>query len=287
MGCEATMISFLSNLFSKKKDDTPMRDVATLVTPLATPAIHIVSESSPSFSHFGGSPNLPSGTPWPERNGAKLGFLARLSLTEIRRTLSIDWLPHSGALLFFYDLERQPWGFDPKDRGSWSVLLVPDLGSPAEQTDDRPRGDGCHIPHRNVSFRRINVLPSLERDSLRGLNLTDKELEAYFSLSDLPFQGSPKHQISGFPAPVQGDDMELESQLVSNGQYCGDSNGYTDQRARLLSLGAQNWRLLLQFDSDDDLGVMWGDCGTIYYWVEADEAKAGNFSNTWLVLQCA
>lgn len=264
-----------------------MRDISALVAPLATPAIHIVSDSAPAFSHFGGSPNLPSGISWPERNGSKLGFLARLSLTEIQRTLPLDWLPQSGALLFFYDMEKQPWGFDPKDRGSWAVLLVPDLGIPTEQLNGGPNGNESPFPHRNVSFRRIDALPSLERDSMRALNLTDEESDAYFAISDLPFHDLPKHQIAGCPAPVQGDDMELECQLASNGLYCGDSSGYSDPRVSSLAPGATNWRLLLQFDSDDDLGVMWGDCGTIYYWVEADEAKSGNFSNTWLVLQCA
>lgn len=50
--------------------------------------------------------------------------------------------------------------------------------------------------------------------------------------------------------------------------------------------GASNWRLLLQFDSDDDLGVMWGDAGVIYYWVEAPAALAGRFENAWVILQC-
>ena len=50
--------------------------------------------------------------------------------------------------------------------------------------------------------------------------------------------------------------------------------------------GAANWRLLLQFDTDDDLGVMWGDAGVIYYWVEAPAALAGRFENAWLILQC-
>jgi len=31
---------------------------------------------------------------------------------------------------------------------------------------------------------------------------------------------------------------------------------------------------------------MWGDGGTIYYWVEADAARTGQFDNTWLILQC-
>jgi len=100
------------------------------------------------------------------------------------------------------------------------------------------------------------------------------------------FHSKAKHQISGFPSPVQGDDMELECQLVTNGLYCGDSSGYNDPRAKALRGGAAQWKLLLQLDTDDDLENMWGDVGTVYFWVEEHAARGGNFSNTWLILQC-
>ena len=281
------MTDILGRLFGKKGDNTPMRDVAALTAPLAAPAVQVVSLDAPALSHFGGSPSLPPDVAWPERRGVKLGFLARLSLAEIHRAHPVPWLPKVGALLFFYDMEEQPWGFDPKDRGSSVVLLVPDLPEPTEQVDDGPDGNVFPFPPRNVGFRRIDVLPSWERDSVRALELTEQESDEFFKLAEARFHGMPKHQVSGFPAPVQGDDMELECQLVSNGLYCGDPSGYKDPRVPALQPGAANWRLLLQIDTDDDLGVMWGDCGTIYYWVEEHEARYGNFANTWLVLQCA
>lgn len=42
----------------------------------------------------------------------------------------------------------------------------------------------------------------------------------------------------------------------------------------------------MQVDSDDDLGVMWGDAGMLYFWVEESAARAGDFSNAWVILQC-
>jgi len=105
-------------------------------------------------------------------------------------------------------------------------------------------------------------------------------------LIDAEFRGAPKHQVAGYPSPVQGDDMELECQLVTHGLYCGDPSGYQDPRAVSLRDGAKDWRLLFQFDSDDELDVMWGDAGTLYYWVEREAAARGDFSNAWLILQC-
>ncbi len=279
------MTNMFSRWFGKKDDDTPVRDVAALAAPIAAPAVHIVKTDAPSRSHFGGSPNLPPGLDWPERNGTRLEFLARLSLPEIGVAHPIDWLPGDGALLFFYDLAEQPWGFDPKHRGGWAVLHVPDLTGPVSQPEDQTKRNASEVPHRNVAYRRIDVLPSLERDIAGPLQLNDKESDLYFELAEHAFRGDPKHQVAGFPATVQGDGMELECQLASNGVYCGDAR-YDDPRVGQLTPGAANWRLLFQFDTDDDLAVMWGDAGVVYYWIEEQAARAGRFENAWLILQC-
>jgi len=280
------MIDFLSRLFGRKKDCIPMHDIPARASSLAAPAIQVVLDGMPSRSHFGGVPGLPEGVAWPEREGVPLGFLARLSLAELHAAHSLSWLPETGALLFFYDLEAQPWGFDPGDRDGFAVLRVADLPAPLEQADGGSGASGRSLPRRNLGFRRIEVLPSLEREPVEALELDDRESDAYSDLAEASFRGLPRHQVGGYPAPVQGDDMELECQLASHGLYCGDASGYRDPRAEALRAGATNWRLLLQFDSDDELGVMWGDCGTLYFWVEEEAAREGDFGNVWLVLQC-
>lgn len=253
-----------------------------LATDLATPAVQVMLQDRPTRSNFGGRPCLPQGVDWPEKDGRKLAFLARISLSEVHHAATVDWLPAEGALLFFYDVEQQPWGFDPKDRGSWAVLHVPDLERPPESTD---KDDSSPLRFKYAAFGRVFSYPTWERRSVAKLKLTDAEMELYADLADGQYQGSPKHQISGFPSPVQGDSMELDCQLVSNGLYCGDSSGYNDPRARLLQPGSYDWRLLLQIDADDDLEVMWGDCGTLYFWVQEQPARAADFSGAWLILQ--
>ena len=279
------MTNFISRWFTKKPDE-PVRDIVALTAPLGVPAIHIVKTESPSLSHFGGSPQLAEAMSWPVHKGKPLSFLARLSLPEIHRASPIDWLPRTGALLFFYDIDEQPWGFDPKDRGSSVVLLARELPAPVAQPEAPPEGGPSPVPHRNVAFRRVDVFPSWERDAVRDLQLSDKESDLLADLTDKVFQEEPKHQLAGFPAPVQGDGMELECQLATHGLYCGDPAAYDDQRAKVLEPGARDWRLLFQVDSDDAIGVMWGDAGVIYYWVQEHAAREGRFENTWLILQC-
>lgn len=277
-------MSLLNRLFGSKPQP-PMRDVAALAAPHSAPALHVTLNDAPSRSHVGGEPNLPEGIDWPTRKGARLDFLARLSLADIHRAGPIGWLPARGALLFFYDLERQPWGFDPADRGSWAVLLVDDLEASVAAADQLAANRAV-LPFRFAHFRLVQSLPSWERASIGALGLNEPESEELMRLTDEVFDNKPKHQVGGFPAPVQGDEMELEAQLASHGLYCGNETGYKDPHAASLRPGAADWRLLFQFDSDDDLGVMWGDCGTLYFWVPEASAQEGKFEDTWLVLQC-
>jgi uncharacterized protein YwqG len=43
--------------------------------------------------------------------------------------------------------------------------------------------------------------------------------------------------------------------------------------------------LLLQVDSDD-VGMMWGDGGRLYFWIREQDARRADFSNVWMILQC-
>ena len=276
----------LSWLF-RKKSPLSMRDVEQLAGSLAAPAIHLVLGDIASKSHVGGSPALPRDIAWPECNGKRLDFLARFSLSEMQAVSPIPWLPQSGAVLFFYDIEAQPWGYDPQNRGRWSVLLVDDLPASADPTDFPSAESRPRVPFRYARAEAVRTLPSSEREAAQAFDLNDAESDELSRLADLPFADRPKHQIAGFPSPVQGDDMELQCQLASHGLNCGTAAGYADPRATSLGPGAAEWRLLLQFDSDDELGLMWGDCGMLYFWVQEAEARQGRFSNVWLVLQCA
>jgi uncharacterized protein YwqG len=94
------------------------------------------------------------------------------------------------------------------------------------------------------------------------------------------------HRMLGLPYLIQGDVMEIECQLASNGVYMGHAKAYSDPRHDHLRAGAQEWQLLLQVDSDETAEMAWGDDGMLYYWIRRRDLRALDFSDTWLVLQC-
>jgi uncharacterized protein YwqG len=93
------------------------------------------------------------------------------------------------------------------------------------------------------------------------------------------------HRLLGHPDHVQGD-MQVECQLVTNGLEWGAPSGYRDPRAVSLRPGAGDWRLLLQVDSEEAAGMMWGDAGRVYFWIRREDLLARDFDRSWLILRC-
>lgn len=276
----AKILDFIKRSSQKENTRRSFEEILLHVKPYSIPALMLRKTDASTQSYLGGDPYLPPDATWPSKDGNDLTFLASLDLEEVAATGAISWLPKQGKLLFFYDADNQPWGFDPKDRGGWSVLYIDQIGS--DETAKIPT-----LPQFFVEFETVDSLPDWQRFDDLGIDLDDSDVDVYIDGQYEWIGESVEHQIGGYPRPVQGDAMELEAQLASNGAYCGDGSGYQSEDGKRLAAGANDWRLLLQFSSDDDLGVMWGDAGDLYFWVKEQDSQNGDFSNVWLVLQCS
>lgn len=281
-------MSFLSRLFGRAAppQGPASRDVEALAQPLAAPAAHAVHCQERTPSHLGGSPLATPDLVWPSRDGRPLAFLARVDLAQLQRALAVEWLPPTGALLFFYDMAEQPWGFDPKDRDGWQVVYIEKPDGQADMPFPSTLDAANRLPKQCLAFHAIRSYPSYERDATATLRLTDTELQQYDELQLRAFGDRPRHQLAGYPTPIQNDDMESESQFASNGIDLGDSGAGSTPRAMALREGSSEWRLLFQVDSDDAADMMWGDVGTIYFWIRESDARARRFDACWLILQC-
>jgi len=262
---------------------------AKALSALARPSVRLCAEAADDSgigigrSKLGGCPDLPPAFEWPRYGGLAQSFVAQVDLDELQPHEAAGALPTAGLLSFFYDAEQRVWGFDPAEGGGWMVHHTEDTSdlSRRDPPSDLPDGALFH-PARLRPADETTYAPweSIEIDPL---SLTRDERLAYANVveEDEP----PVHRLLGYPQALQGD-MQLECQLVSHGLYCGDETGYTDPRAADLAKGAFEWQLLLQVDSDDDAGMMWGDAGRIYYWIHLDALAHGNWQQARLVLQC-
>ena len=251
----------------------------------AAPCVRLVGAGM-GRSRIGGLPDLADQFPWPMRNGRAMAFLAQIDLAELRAAQGPDWLPDRGLLFVFYDDEEGTWGFSPDDRGSWAVIHDPAaMAQAAERAPSEPKPT-AQFPEQPIAMRPHLSLPTPERLAIDTRDVDDAGLDAIDALLQASEGDLPLHQVGGWPHPIQNDSMELECQLASNGINCGDPEGYQSDRANALASGVSEWRLLLQLDSDDASDMMWGDSGMLYFWIREADARAGDFSKVWMILQC-
>lgn len=240
-------------------------------------------------SKVGGQPDLPASTEWPRWNGVPLAFIAQLRMADAAKYDTEGQLPSTGTLYFFYDVKQRTWGFDPKDRGSWRVIYVADDNAQLQRTEppaDLPkegRFSAC-----SVGFCVDLTLPAFDTHYVRRLQLSEKERDEYVKLeAELQGERPAINRLLGHPDPIQNE-MQLECQLTSNGLYTGNASGWDDPRRKELEKGAADWQLLLQIDSEDDkTGMMWGDCGRLYFWIRKQDLQKRDFGKVWMILQCS
>ncbi|MCT6922885.1 YwqG family protein [Metasolibacillus sp.] len=254
---------------------------------IATPTIE--NEIQIGQSKIGGAPDVPTDFIWPQTNDQHpLYFLCQLNLAEIKPFDSSNLLPAKGLLSFFYDAERQPWGYDPNNYDGFRVVHFTEEKL---QRMEQPSILRERIDSAILHFKNEWTLPDWESPDGQILTdlLTEEQEEAYndflFDWVDEEETEQTTHRIDGHPNTIQGD-MYLQCQLVTNGLYCGDSTGYEHPLRKELEPQAKDWRLLLQLDSEDDLGYMWGDSGKLYFWIREQDCQNKAFDKVWTILQC-
>lgn len=260
------------------------------VSGLTRPAVHLVKTKNKTKSKFGGRPVVDNRDfVWPTSNEKPMSFLAQFDLDEVSKQIKYEWLNEKGAILFFYDIEEMPWGFDPKDRGKWKVIFQENPSIEIDYPDNFKKE--FILKESYLEARKIELLPPFEDKSIQNLNLTNEETDLYFELDEHykefnSYGEFPAHQIGGFPQPIQGNDMQFEALQASSGIYMGDGKGFQNVEEKDFESAKDKWELLFQFDSDEELDVMWGDLGMLYFWIEKEKSKSNNYENTWLILQC-
>lgn len=254
------------------------------------PCFRLVTDPSPEKSlgsRIGGRPDLPDIGLWPKYKGKSMSFIAQVNLDEIAAAARQPLLPAGGMLYVFYDADQSTWGFDPKDRGSWAVLYretPSEAAPPADYPSDLPKE--ARYKSVPVKLQAEQSIPD-PSEVLSDLLLSEEQQDEVDEVYAQFLEGAvPHHQLLGYPEPIQDNEMELQCQLTSHGIYTGDAKGYKDPRVKSLKRGAKNWRLLLQIDSDEAAGMMWGDVGRLYFWITQDNLKNKRFENVWMISQC-
>ena len=254
--------------------------VSTKIMQVALPSIRLkvypVDETQIELgtTKFGGSPELPTGYPWPEHDGFPLPFVAQINLSEVTSYDPMRLLPTEGLLSFFFDVDAF-FGSWPRRQNIWRVLYdtsaltalqrvaIPE--TVAKRRHYRPSAVASSAEITLPDYSQYDST-SLERLGLSE-HLTDEEEFAYYDVQgQLAGTAGTKHHIAchrllGHPDEVQWD---MHRELVGT---------------------PSDWQLLFQVDSDGAPDTEWGDTGRIYYWIRTRDLAMRDFSGVELILQ--
>ncbi|WP_237664912.1 YwqG family protein [Sutcliffiella horikoshii] len=203
-------------------------------------------------SKIGGSPDLPAGWEFPSYEDDYLTFMLQVNLSEAKPYDKDNLLPERGILYLFYEALEQPWGFK-EDEGCFKVLYFDgDMGELERKESPSSRTEFGEIPAFQLSFESMVTLS----ENPENLDFTDEEEEEnYLNFRQVLMQPEyedgnivPAHYMLGEPMSIQNDVFE---ELFEKGK---------------------DPVLLFQIDSDEeDLGVMWGDSGMLYFCMEKED----------------
>jgi hypothetical protein len=239
---------------------------------LARTSFRLTPGGGDGASWLGGSPPVPPDFEWPTWDGVELTFLGQVGLAE----LPDNPLPRTGALQFFFALDRMPLGLRADEAGACRVVHV--------REEHAGRASRVHrLPEARVLISAELTLPdepaTFEVDgwALETWNdLRERLADAQgVELEELAPAYHALHRMLGHPDTFAGG-MELDAELVSKGVDL-DDEPYADPRIEALSAGAADWRLLFQLSSDDELGVTFGSYERLFVWIREDDLRAGRF----------
>lgn len=252
-------------------------------------------------SKFGGRPDVPADFIWPvfetqtrEDDQVKerpLAFLAQFDCAQLAPLDPEGLLPKEGLLSFFYELESQRWGYDPKDAGCARVFWFEGPLAPAEfpaelEEDFRLPEMAAQLSGATDAPDFQDACPALEypwtANDYRIFDQARRELGM-----DYPANRS---QLLGWPDIIQNN-MTLQCELISRGYYLGGSweKIPLEERSALRTPSVRDWQLLFQLDTveNGDFELMFGDCGRIYFYIRREDLAQRRFDRVWLIQQCS
>ncbi len=247
--------------------------------------------------HFGGMPLAPKNFEWPyfetdsfddSTGKIKLRPLAFLAQFDCGKLVSYDkdnLLPHRGILSFFYSIESNRWGYDPKDEGCARVYWFENVNELIPAPFPVDLAEKYRFPSLGIALKQANSYPDYENLPVK---YNSDKYEQFFEALHVGDNDNIS-KLLGWADTIQSK-MEPECELVGQGYYLGNSWDKIPQSVRDNAeyTSQEKWQLLFQLDTveSDNFELMFGDCGRIYFWIRKEDLANRRFDRVWLILQC-
>lgn len=242
-------------------------------------------------SRIGGDPDLPSRIEWPVTSeGVPMTFLTQLNLQEFMAANESSLLPASGMLYFFVGVDEPAYNIEHR------VIHVPE-----EELASASRRPAPETTALEGAFRAYRLEPRatleppnyayVDADQVENdtADYTDYE-ELIWSITDS--RNGDVALLFGYP-DGQHDDAEYEAALmILTGEKYDYHTGHALERIAAHFGGnkekalqeIRDTLLLLEIDSDNDIGFCWWDAGELQFFIRKEDLLAGRFDRTYCSL---
>ncbi len=244
-------------------------------------------------SKLGGDPDLPSSTPWPTKDGRPLHFLAQLRLSEIPRGHLAD-LPPQGWVHLWYDTieedarnartEINAADYDPPLA---HLTFDPDESQRRIRRELPPLPDDLELnwcewePFKQVSFtfepiwclnaQATRIIMDAEEKADRKAGW-DRVYAFLGGIENRQPGNAPNHRVLGDLYEMQTNSRFSAACAAAEVAEFADHSKTT---MAALNRAAAEYRLLFLLDSDDDPGFVWGDAGSLQWWIRKGDLARG------------
>lgn len=220
-------------------------------------------------SKFGGLPYVPKDLEYPtDSRGQAMFLLAQINFSE---TPKLESFPEKGILQFFISNSSDLYGAClefPAKQDDFKVLYFPEV-----------REDEDFLVTEFGFLPKPDMLP-IEKQSTLIFNLKHAPLpiaDYHFEPTILNFDPKLKYELFNDYQKVY---EEYEKLFHSEGHKIGGYPYFTQNDPReFKTYKGEEFRLLFQMDTDDEAGIMWGDCGVANFFISEQDLENNNFSS--------
>lgn len=245
---------------------------------------------------LGGCPDLPKKISWEksEFNNKYFSFLGQINLEEVKEFDEQELLPKKGMLYFYFNLDS---GDEGKVIFSNEIIGLEKAVLPEEFNEQKK----SFFKRLLTGKSKKRILKESEVEIYKEYNFPSPDslrLERIQKITGTDIKPNNAFEEGIFEDSYEKGETETTSNHHLIGNYKGIQNEFHElnfadfkiQDFKDLSLEeidkALKWKLLFQFDSDDNLEISWGDWGKIYFFIHEDDLKNHNFDNIKISADC-
>lgn len=136
--------------------------------------------------------------------------------------------------------------------------------------------DYSPLPSYKINFEEIFTFP----EEFDGGEFNEEESENYYEFRGSVIETSHENELSTYPMHYMlGEPYNIQNHVFEEIVYY-EHKEKLDWYSKEVNEASKQMVLLFQMDSDDDLNVMWGDAGIIYFCISQHDLQKQNFDKT-------